>query len=86
MAFFFSQCYPWARTWYPQSTGLLGAESIWCKACLELHACSSSDRHSVNLSIFESSLGRSARFESAWSGGEVELVRMTDSGMEQQSC
>ena len=30
---------PWVQTWYPQSTGLLGAELIWCKACLELHAC-----------------------------------------------
>ena len=73
---------PWAQTWDPQSTGLLGAESIWCKACLERHACSSSEWLSVNIQYSNRALGRSARFGSAWSGGEVESVNVADSGME----
>ena len=73
---------PQVQTWDPQSTGLLGAESIWCKARLEHHACLSSEWHSVNMSIFKSSSGRSARFVSAWSGGEVELIILINSGME----
>ena len=49
---------PLVCAWYPQSTtGLLGAESIWCKACLELHACLSSEWHSGNIPIFKSSSG-----------------------------
>ena len=48
---------PWVQTCYPQSTGLLGAELIWCKACLELHACISSEWYSVNIHIFKSSSG-----------------------------
>ena len=42
---------PWVQTWNPQSTGLLGAESIWCKACLERHACQSSEWLSGNITI-----------------------------------
>ena len=48
---------PWVQTCYPQSTGLLGAELIWCKACLELHACISSEWYSVNIHIFKSIWG-----------------------------
>ena len=42
---------PQVQTWDPQSTGLLGAESIWCKARLEHHACLSSKWHSGNTRI-----------------------------------
>ena len=42
---------PLVHAWYPQSTGLLGAESIWCKARLEQHACLSSKWHSGNTHI-----------------------------------
>ena len=57
MAFFNQPVLPWVKTWDPQSTGFLGAELIWCKDRLELHACLSSKWHSVNMSIFKSSSG-----------------------------
>ena len=65
---------PWVQTWDPLSTGLLGAESIWCKACLEHHACSSSERRSVNMSIFKSSSGEERQICECleWRGGRVD--------------
>ena len=73
MAPFISQCYPGVRHGIPKKTGLLGAELIWCKACLECHACLSSEWHSVIKYPYSNpAQGRSARFVSAWSGGEVE--------------
>ena len=73
MAFFNQPVLPWVKTWDPQSTDFLGAELIWCKDRLELHACLSSKWHSVNMSIFKSSSGEERQIWECleWRGGRV---------------
>ena len=53
------------------------------QCCCWFSCLLTSEWHSVNMSIYSNpAQGRSARFGSAWSGGEVELVILTNSGME----
>ena len=61
-----------------------------CPACqqglqtriLSEPACLSSKWYSAHMPISNPAQGRSARFGSTWSGGEVELITLIDSGME----
>ena len=51
------------------------------QCCCWFSCLLTSEWHSVNMSIYSNpAQGRSARFGSAWSGGEVELVILTNSG------
>ena len=80
-----SQCYPGSRHGIPnQQACLVCTPNIFlCTVGLELHVCQFSEGHSVNIYPYSNpALGRSARFGSAWSGGEVELITLMNSGME----
>ena len=84
-----SQCYPGSRHGIPNQQACLVCTPniLLCTVSLELHVCQFSEGHSVNIYPYSNpALGRSARFESAWSGGEVELISMINSGLEQRSC
>ena len=77
---FISQDYPGQKARYPPSTGLpcLPTRLAWI---LSEPACLSSKWYSAHMPISNPAQGRSARFGSTWSGGEVELVTLTNSGM-----
>ena len=64
---------------YPQACHALLTRFAWI---LSEPACLSSEWYSAHMPISNPAQGRSARFGSTWSGGEVELVILTNSGME----
>ena len=82
MARFVSQCYPGSRHGIPYQQACLvqsqsGARLAWNIMPVYLP--------NGTLQIYPYSnpaQGRSARFVSAWSGGEVELITLINSGME----
>ena len=64
---------------YPQACHALLTRFAWI---LSEPACLSSEWYSAHMPISNPAQGRSARFVSAWSGGEVELITLINSGME----
>ena len=83
MAPFTSQCYPWSVHGIPnqQQACLVqsqsGARLAWNFMPVYL------PNGTLEISRYSNpALGRSARFGSAWSGGEVELITLINSGME----